>query len=256
MPSKSSKPSKNITFPANGHLLSARLEVPEGAVRATAIFAHCFTCGKDVVAAARIAHALPAHGIAVLRFDFTGLGASEGDFSETNFTSNVADLLAAADYLRARAMAPRMLIGHSLGGAAVLAAAGSIPEVKAVVTIGAPAEPSHVTHLFGEQLEEIERHGEAEVDLAGRPFSIKRQFIEDVTQHRLRDKIANLGRALLVMHSPLDDTVDIENATRILQAARHPKSFVSLDDADHLVTRRDDALYVANVIAAWSGRYL
>ncbi|MFL6673425.1 MAG: alpha/beta hydrolase family protein [Massilia sp.] len=249
--------SKNhIEFPANGHTLSARLELPDGPARATAIFAHCFTCGKDAVSAARIAHALPAHGIAVLRFDFTGLGASEGDFSETNFSSNVADLLAAADYLRQRGMAPAMLIGHSLGGAAVLAAAGSIPEVKAVVTIGAPAEPSHVTHLFGEQIEEIERYGEAEVDLAGRPFNIKRQFIEDVTSHKLSDKIATLGRALLVMHSPIDDTVDISNATRILAAARHPKSFVSLDDADHLVTRRDDALYVADVIAAWSGRYI
>jgi fermentation-respiration switch protein FrsA (DUF1100 family) len=247
---------KHIEFPANGHALSARLELPEGPARATAIFAHCFTCGKDAVSAARIAHALPAHGIAVLRFDFTGLGASEGDFSETNFSSNVADLLAAADYLRSRGMAPGMLIGHSLGGAAVLAAAASIPEVKAVVTIGAPAEPSHVTHLFGEQIEEIERYGEAEVDLAGRPFHIKRQFIEDVASHKLSDKIARLGRALLVMHSPLDDTVDISNATRILAAARHPKSFVSLDDADHLVTRREDALYVANVIAAWSARYI
>jgi putative redox protein len=247
---------KQIEFPANGHTLSARLEVPEGPPRATAIFAHCFTCGKDAVAAARIAHALPTHGIAVLRFDFTGLGASEGDFSDTNFSSNVDDLLAAADYLRQLGMPPGMLIGHSLGGAAVLAAAGSIPEVKAVVTIGAPAEPSHVTHLFGEQIEEIERYGEAEVDLAGRPFNIKRQFIEDVTSHKLSDKIATLGRALLVMHSPLDDTVEISNAMQIFQAARHPKSFVSLDDADHLVTRRDDALYVAEVIAAWSERYL
>lgn len=247
---------KHIEFPANGHTLAARLEVPEGPIKATAIFAHCFTCGKDIVAAARIAHALPKHGIAVLRFDFTGLGASEGDFSETNFSSNVADLLAAAAYLRTRGMAPTMLIGHSLGGAAVLAAAGSIPEVKAVVTIGAPAEPSHVTHLFGEQMEEIERYGQAEVDLAGRPFHIKRQFIEDVTSHKLSEKIATLGRALLVMHSPLDDTVDIRNATRILQAAQHPKSFVSLDDADHLVTRREDALYVAAVIAAWSSRYV
>jgi putative redox protein len=252
----STKPSKHIEFPANGHLLSARLEVPEGPVRATAIFAHCFTCGKDVVAAARIAHALPAHGIAVLRFDFTGLGASEGDFSETNFSSNVADLLAAADYLRERGMAPGMLIGHSLGGAAALAAAGEIPEVKAVVTIGAPAEPSQVKRLLGEHLDTIERDGAADVELAGRPFNIKRQFVEDLGSYRLSEKIAHLRRALLVMHSPLDDTVDISNATMILQAAKHPKSFVSLDTADHLVTRRDDALYVANVIAAWSARYL
>jgi putative redox protein len=252
-----SKPSKHIDFPsADGHLLSARLEVPEGPARATAIFAHCFTCGKDVVAAARIAHALPAHGIAVLRFDFTGLGASEGDFSETNFSSNVADLLAAAGYLRERGMAPAMLIGHSLGGAAALAAAGSVPEVKAVVTIGAPAEPIQVKQLLGEHLDTIERHGAAAVQLAGRPFNIKRQFVDDLGSHQLGDKIAHLGRALLVMHSPLDDTVDISNANKILQAAKHPKSFVSLDTADHLITRRDDALYVANVIAAWSSRYL
>jgi putative redox protein len=253
----SSKPSKHIDFPsADGHMLSARLEVPEGPVRATAIFAHCFTCGKDVVAAARIAHALPAHGIAVLRFDFTGLGASEGDFSETNFSSNVADLLAAAHYLRERGMAPAMLIGHSLGGAAALAAAGSVPEVKAVVTIGAPAEPIQVKRLLGAHLETIERDGEAALELAGRPFNIKRQFVDDLGSHQLGDKIARLGRALLVMHSPLDDTVDISNANKILQAARHPKSFVSLDTADHLITRRDDALYVANVIAAWSARYI
>jgi putative redox protein len=237
-------------------MLSARLEVPDGPARATAIFAHCFTCGKDVVAAARIAHALPAHGIAVLRFDFTGLGASEGDFSETNFSSNVADLLAAAGYLREREMAPAMLIGHSLGGAAALAAAGSVPEVKAVVTIGAPAEPIQVKRLLGAHLEIIERDGEAALELAGRPFNIKRQFVDDLGSHQLSDKIARLGRALLVMHSPLDDTVDISNATKILQAARHPKSFVSLDTADHLVTRRDDALYVANLIAAWSARYI
>jgi putative redox protein len=253
----SSKPSKHIDFPsADGHMLSARLEMPEGPVRATAIFAHCFTCGKDVVAAARIAHALPAHGIAVLRFDFTGLGASEGDFSETNFSSNVADLLAAAHYLRERGMAPAMLIGHSLGGAAALAAAGSVPEVKAVVTIGAPAEPIQVKRLLGAHLETIERDGEAALELAGRPFNIKRQFVDDLGSHQLGDKIARLGRALLVMHSPLDDTVDISNANKILQAARHPKSFVSLDTADHLITRRDDALYVANVIAAWSARYI
>jgi putative redox protein len=196
----STKPSKHIDFPANGHMLSARLEMPEGEARATAIFAHCFTCGKDVIAAARIAHALPAYGIAVLRFDFTGLGASEGDFSETNFSSNVADLLAAADYLRERGMAPAMLIGHSLGGAAALAAAGSIPEVKAVVTIGAPAEPSQVKQLLGEHLDTIERHGAADVQLAGRPFNIKRQFVEDLGSYQLGEKIAHLGRALLVMH--------------------------------------------------------
>jgi putative redox protein len=249
-------PTEHIDFTANGHTLSARLEVPEGQVTSTALFAHCFTCGKDVLAATRIAQGLSEHGIAVLRFDFTGLGASEGNFADTNFSSNVADLIAAADFLRRRGSAPRILVGHSLGGAAVLAAASSIPEARAVVTIGAPSEASHVTHLFGDQIETIEAHGEAEVDLAGRPFNIKRQFIDDVVQHNVGEKTANLGRALLVMHSPHDDTVDIRNAMQIFQAARHPKSFVSLDDADHLLTRREDAHYVAAVIAAWSARYV
>jgi putative redox protein len=250
-------PSEHIKFVANGHTLSAKLELPaHGPARATAIFAHCFTCSKDVFAAIRIGHALAGHGIAVLRFDFTGLGASEGDFSDTNFSSNVADLLAAADCLRERGTPATLLIGHSFGGAAALAAASSMPEVKAVVTIGAPAEPSQIKELLADHLETIEHQGHAHVDLAGRPFKIKRQFVEDISSHQLRDKIARLGRALLVMHSPLDDTVDISNANQILQAAKHPKSFVSLDDADHLVTRRADAQYVGDVISAWSSRYL
>jgi putative redox protein len=248
---------ERMEFPgSDGQKLAARLDAPDGPIRAVALFAHCFTCGKDVFAASRIAQALTEHGIAVLRFDFTGLGASEGEFANTNFSSNVADLIAAADHLRQVRQAPALLIGHSLGGAAVLAAAADIPEVRAVVTIGAPSDPSHVAGLFGDQLAKIESDGEAEVQLAGRPFRIKRQFLEDAAEHRLSDKIAHLKKALLVMHSPRDTTVDIANALHIFTAAKHPKSFISLDDADHLLTRRADAIYVANMVAAWSERYL
>ena len=241
---------------SEGQQLSARLDLPVGPVRTFALFAHCFTCGKDVLAATRIAQALTAHGIAVLRFDFTGLGGSGGDFANTNFSSNVADLLAAADYLRQHHRAPALLIGHSLGGAAVLSAAHGIPEAKAVVTIAAPSDPSHVVGLFGDQAARIEADGEAEVRLAGRAFKIKRQFIEDVAEQKLLDSVAKLRKALLVMHAPQDDTVGIDNATQIFIAAKHPKSFVSLDRADHLLTRKADAVYVANTIAAWSQRYL
>ncbi len=241
---------------ADGQKLAARLDVPDGPVRAYALFAHCFTCGKDVFAASRIAQALTAHGIAVLRFDFTGLGASEGEFANTNFSSNLADLLAAAGHLRQAYRAPMLLIGHSLGGAAVLAAAGDIPEVRAVVTIGAPSDPSHVTGLFRESLDKIEAEGEAQVQLAGRPFRIKHQFLLDAAQQNLTPRIAKLQRALLIMHSPRDTTVDIDNALQIFSAARHPRSFISLDDADHLLTRRSDAVYVANLIAAWCQRYI
>jgi putative redox protein len=250
-------PTEQIDFMANGHTLSARLETPaDGAPRAVAIFAHCFTCSKDVIAARHITRLLAGHGFAVMRFDFTGLGMSGGDFADTNFSSNVADLQAAAGYLRERGMPASMLIGHSFGGAAVLAAAGDLAEVKAVVTIGAPAEPSQIRKVLGEHVDTIVQDGHAEVELAGRPFKFTRQFVEDIGSHKLRDRIARLGRALLVMHAPLDDTVDIANANLILQAAKHPKSFVSLDDADHLVTQRRDAQYVADVIAAWSSRYL
>ncbi|MGO4327667.1 alpha/beta fold hydrolase [Cupriavidus sp. 2TAF22] len=248
---------QRLQFPgSDGQQLAARLDLPAGPVRAFALFAHCFTCGKDVLAATRIAQALTAHGIGVLRFDFTGLGGSGGDFANTNFSSNVADLLAAADYLRQQHRAPALLIGHSLGGAAVLAAAQGIPEAKAVVTIAAPSDPGHVVGLFGEHAARIEADGEAEVQLAGRPFRIKRQFIEDVGEQKLLDSVARLRRALLVMHAPQDDTVGIDNATQIFIAAKHPKSFVSLDRADHLLTRKEDAVYVANTIAAWSQRYL
>jgi putative redox protein len=244
-------------FPgADGQRLAARLDAPNGPLKAYALFAHCFTCGKDVFAASRIAQALTEHGIAVLRFDFTGLGASEGDFANTNFSSNVADLVAAADFMRREHQAPKILVGHSLGGAAVLAAAGAIPEAKAVVTLAAPSDPGHVTALFGSALAAIEADGEAHVQLAGRPFRIKRQFLIDVAEQNLSARTAALKRALLVMHSPSDTTVDISNALAIFSAAKHPKSFISLDDADHLLTRREDAVYVAAMIATWSERYL
>ena len=240
---------------SEGQTLAARLDAPDEEPRAYALFAHCFTCGKDVFAASRIAQRLTEHRVAVLRFDFTGLGASEGEFANTNFSSNVADLVAAASHLRQTYKAPALLIGHSLGGAAVLAAAGEVPECKAVVTIAAPSDASHVVGLFRDRIPEIEAQGEAEVSLAGRPFKIKRQFLVDAAEQNLASKVAHLRRALLVMHSPRDATVDIENATRIFTAAKHPKSFVSLDGADHLLTKIDDAAYAAEVIAAWAEPY-
>lgn len=244
-------------FPgAEGQNLAARLDAPDAGVRAYALFAHCFTCGKDIFAASRIAQTLTEHGIGVLRFDFTGLGASEGEFANTNFSSNIADLVAAADFMRRTYQAPRLLIGHSLGGAAVLAAARHLQEVRAVVTLCAPSDPAHVKHLFRTSLDAIEADGEAEVQLAGRPFKIKREFLTDVAEHRLVHQIGQLRKALLVMHGPLDKTVDISNATSIFMAAKHPRSFVTLDDADHLLTRKRDAVYAANLIAAWSERYL
>jgi len=245
------------TFPgSSGGELAARLELPAGPVRAFALFAHCFTCTKDVLAARRIASGLAGEGVAVLRFDFTGLGSSDGDFASTDFSSNVEDLIRAADYLRTKYEAPAILIGHSLGGAAVLAAAERIPQAKAVVTIGAPADVAHVLGQLGGSLDRIRSQGEAEVKLAGRPFRIRRSFIEDAEMHRLEDKIRTLGRALLVLHAPRDEVVGIDNASRIFLAARHPKSFISLDDADHLLSRAQDAAYAAGVIAAWAARYI
>ncbi|WBY01176.1 alpha/beta fold hydrolase [Ramlibacter tataouinensis] len=249
--------SDKASFPgAHGDLLAARLDAPDAPARAHALFAHCFTCSKDIFAASRIAQALVEHGIAVLRFDFTGLGHSEGEFANTNFSSNVADLVAAADWLRREHTAPALLIGHSLGGAAVLAAAAAVPEVRAVATIGAPSDVSHVSGLFREQVAEIEARGEALVQLAGRPFRIRREFLADAAEQNLREKVGQLGRALLILHSPVDETVAIGNATGLFVNARHPKSFISLDDADHLLRRRRDATYAANMIAAWSERYL
>ncbi|MES2899105.1 MAG: alpha/beta fold hydrolase [Pseudomonadota bacterium] len=249
--------SERKEFPgAEGQLLAGRLDSPAGPIRAYALFAHCFTCTKDVFAASRIARGLTQHGIAVLRFDFTGLGASEGDFANTNFSSNVQDLVAAANYMATHLAAPSLLIGHSLGGAAVLAAAGDIDSIKAVVTLAAPSDPSHVSGLFGEHLSTIESAGEARVQLAGRPFLIKRQFLLDAAEQNLNEKTAHLRRALMVMHSPHDSTVDISNALHIFKAAKHPKTFVSLDHADHLLTRQEDAEWVAGMIAAWSARYV
>lgn len=250
-------PTEKLTFKGHaGHDLAARLDMPEGNHLATAIFAHCFTCSKDIPAARRISQRLSAMGIAVLRFDFTGLGHSDGEFSNTHFSSNVDDLLHAAAALQARDHAPQILIGHSLGGAAVLKAAPDLPSVKAVVTIGAPADPAHVSHAFATALPEIEAAGEAEVALAGRPFTIRKAFLDDIARSELTPAIQAMNKALLVLHSPIDDTVGIENASEIFLAAKHPKSFVTLDDADHLITRPRDADYTAEVIAAWVRRYL
>jgi uncharacterized OsmC-like protein/pimeloyl-ACP methyl ester carboxylesterase len=250
-------PSERFDFSnAKGERLAALLDCPIEQPRAYALFAHCFTCGKDIHAAKRIADALTALGIAVLRFDFTGLGSSEGEFANTNFSSNVADLVAAADALRRTRRAPAILIGHSLGGAAVLAAAADVPEARAVVTINAPCDPAHVVGLLKNRGGEIDATGEIDVTLSGRSFRISRNFLDDIGQQKLRDRIGALHKALLVFHSPTDNIVGIENASYIFTAARHPKSFVSLDGADHLLSRRSDATYVGNVIRAWAERYL
>ncbi|GHH71854.1 hypothetical protein GCM10018793_07940 [Streptomyces sulfonofaciens] len=249
--------SRRIEFPGSeGAPLAARLELPEGPPRACAVFAHCFTCGKDGLAAARISRALSAGGLAVLRFDFTGLGDSGGDFSRTTFSSNVEDLVRAAEYLRETVAAPSVLIGHSLGGAAVLAAASRIPETRAVVTIGAPADPAHVTKSLGAARAEIEALGAAEVDLGGRTFRIRRSFLDDLAVQPQSGRIRRLGVPLLVLHSPVDRVVEVDNARLIFDTARHPKSFVALDGADHLLTSRADSDYVAEVLRAWVGRYL
>ncbi len=241
---------------SGGQHLAATLDLPEQEPVAHALFAHCFTCGKDVLAAKRIAVRLAAQGIAVLRFDFTGLGSSEGDFANSTFSSNVADLVLAAGHLRQTRKAPTILIGHSLGGAAILAAAGQIPEARAVVSIAAPSDPAHITGLFADRLDDIREHGEVEVSLAGRPFRIKREFLDDIAEHNLMAQVKDLHKALLVMHAPTDHIVSVDNATRIFVAAKHPKSFVSLADADHLLSRKTDAVYAADVIAAWAMRYL
>lgn len=249
--------SKTIIFPGSqGAPLSARLDYPEGKPRAFALFAHCFTCSKDVSAAARIASELTGRGFAVFRFDFTGLGMSEGDFADTSFSSNVQDLLAAASYLRETLMPVDILIGHSLGGTAVLAAAGDIPEAKAVATIGAPADAAYITRTFAAHLDKIRANGEAEVTLAGRTFTIKRQFLEDVETARLNGRIAALKKPLLIFHAPADDVVSLENASAIFQAASHPKSFIALPGANHLLTAHEDAAYVAAMVSAWASRYI
>ncbi|MCG3266433.1 bifunctional alpha/beta hydrolase/OsmC family protein [Yoonia sp. I 8.24] len=248
---------ERITFTGHaGDTLSARLDLPQGTPRATALFAHCFTCSKDSIAARRISARLAATGVAVLRFDFTGLGQSEGAFEDTSFSSNVSDLIAAAQTLAERGLPPSLLIGHSLGGAAILKAARAIPSAKAVVTIGAPFDPAHVTHHFAGALPEIQAQGAAQVSLGGRPFTIGKAFVDDISTAELAPAIAQLHTALLVLHAPRDSIVSIDNAADIFMAAKHPKSFVTLDDADHLISKHQDAEYAADVITAWSKRYL
>lgn len=248
---------KKIIFSnAQGQMLAASLESPPVHASAYALFAHCFTCSKDIAAASRISRALAKQNIATLRFDFTGLGNSDGDFSNTNFSSNLQDLKAAADFMSSEGMSPQILIGHSLGGAAVLAVSQELPDVKAIVTIAAPATGKHIEHLFSEQHETIHENEQATVDLAGRQFTIKKQFLVDIAHYNDTDHIAKLGKALLLFHSPLDQVVSIDEAAKIYTAARHPKSFISLDNADHLLSRHEDADYVANMIAQWLTPYL
>ncbi len=249
---------KKYTFTnKSGETLGGRLDLPEGLPPvAYAVFAHCFTCTKDSKAAAYISRALTAANIAVFRFDFTGLGESSGDFAETSFTSNVADLVAAAGFLQAAYDGPQILIGHSLGGAAVIRAAAQINSARAVVTIGAPSDPGHVMRHIQDHREEIESRGVAEVAIEGRPFRIKKKFLDDLKKNRMTDAVRNLNRALLVLHAPQDDTVGIDNAAAIFKEARHPKSFVSLDDADHLLSRPEDARYAGSLIAAWADKYI
>lgn len=253
-----SRISTAVQFPgASGALLAARLDLPSAqAPRAFVLFAHCFTCSKDTKATTLIAEALADAGLATLRFDFTGLGGSEGEFANTSFSSNVADLVAAARWLEAAHHAPSLLVGHSFGGAAVLAAAAQIPSATAVATINAPSDPAHLGKLFAGHEDEIRTKGFAEVDLAGRAFTIRREFLEDIAMQKITQAVANLKRALLVMHAPADATVSVDHASAIFLAAKHPKSFVSLDTADHLLTKREDARYAATVLAAWASRYL
>lgn len=240
-----------------GHQLSAWLEMPVNKKPvAYALMAHCFTCTKNLMAVTNISRALTAKNIAVMRFDFTGLGESEGDFADTNFSGNVQDLICAADHLKQQYEEPNIMIGHSLGGAAAILAASLLQSIEAVVTIGAPADPPHVKHLFESSLEEIDQTGFARVSIGGRPFTIKKQFIEDLEKNDLTNTIASLKKPLLVFHSPQDEIVDIKNAERIYTAAHHPKSYVSLNKADHLLTNKKDATYVGEVIASWAERYV
>ena len=249
---------KNFEFTnKDGHELSARIDLPENRQPAAyALFAHCFTCSKNIKAASHISRALTQEKIAVFRFDFTGLGESEGDFSDTSFSSNVDDLVAAAEFMASDHEGPKILIGHSLGGAAVLQAAARIPSSLAVITIAAPADPNHVSLALGDSRAIIERRGEASVDLAGRTFKIKKQFLDDLESVRMQQTIQNLRRALLIFHAPTDRVVGIDNAARIFMAARHPKSFISLDDADHLLMNPRDSRYVGTLIATWATKYI
>ncbi|MFT5196539.1 MAG: alpha/beta superfamily hydrolase [Cellvibrionaceae bacterium] len=248
---------KKVLFTnSNNEKIGARLDSPDGVVKAYALFAHCFTCHKNLNAIRNISHALTAAGIAVLRFDFTGLGESEGDFADTNFSSNVDDLVAAAQFLAAEFEAPKLIIGHSLGGAAVLMAASRLPNVQAIATIGAPCDPEHVTHMIQCSIDEIEANGYADVLLAGRPFTIKKQFLDDLAAQNMTAIIRSLKRPLLVCHSPIDNTVGVDNAGHIFSSALHPKSFLSLGKADHLLTKGADATYAGEMIATWVMPYL
>ena len=240
---------------AQGDMLSARIDSAEGEARGYALFAHCFTCSKNLHAVGHITRALAKRGISTLRFDFTGLGESGGEFANTNFSSNVGDLIAAADFMESDMESPSLLIGHSLGGAAVLHAAHDLESVKAVATIGAPSDPAHVKENFALKLDEIEETGEAKVTLAGRTFKIKRQFLEDIENAGKSDRIGSLNRALLVMHAPLDNTVGIDNAASIYTSAKHPKSFISLHQTDHLLTDPTFSTYAGGIIAQWSDLY-
>lgn len=241
---------------SSGDTLAARLDIPPGPVRSYAIFAHCFTCSKDLFASQRIASELTMCGIAVLRFDFTGLGASGGEFANSDFSSNVEDLLCASAYLASHFGPAEILIGHSLGGAAVLVSAANLHHVKAVAIIGAPADAEHVISSFRVHVPEIETKGQAVVELAGRHFTIRRQFLDDVRGQNLKKAVARLHKPLLILHAPADEIVGIENARAIYDAAKHPKSFVALDGADHLLTRREDAVFVAQIVSAWCSRYI
>ncbi len=251
-------PSKKVQFKsATDQTLSGLLDTPaSGQAHNYAIFAHCFTCNKNLNAVRHISNALTSNGFAVLRFDFTGLGESEGAFEDTSFSSNVSDLIQAAEFLKAEYQAPTLMIGHSLGGAAVLATAGQIETIKAVATIGAPFAPEHVQHLFAGAEQELEQTGKAKVNIGGRPFTIGKQFVDDIKAQDSEAIIKRLKRAVMVMHSPQDTIVGIDNASAIYQAAKHPKSFISLDGADHLLSKADDAIYAGNTIAAWSSRYV
>ncbi|MEX0644660.1 MAG: bifunctional alpha/beta hydrolase/OsmC family protein [Parvularculaceae bacterium] len=243
-------------FGGSAGKLAAALELPNGTPRAFALFAHCFSCTKDVKSAKEIAKALRAQGFGVLRFDFTGLGNSEGDFANTNFSSNVEDLVKAAEFLRRELAAPAILVGHSLGGAAAIVAARAVPEVRAVAVVNAPADATHVLKHIGEAKSEIEAKGAAQVMLAGRPFTMKKQFLDDLQKQSVVEAVAELKRPLLILHGPRDETVGVENATKLFLAAKHPKSFVSLDRADHLLTNLADARYAGEMIAAWASRYV
>ncbi len=248
---------KQITFENDdGQSLSGLMALPKTAPRAYALFAHCFTCSKNLKAATNIARALTDSGIAVLRFDFTGLGQSDGDFADTNFSSNVSDLIAAVRFLAENYAAPQILVGHSLGGTAVLQAASRIPSAVAVATIASPSDPDHVLHLFAGEEQTLRDQGAADVNLGGRPFRMKRQFLDDLERHDLPASVKGLRKALLIMHAPLDDIVEIDNASMLFARAMHPKSFISLDKADHLLTREQDSLYAGRVLAAWASRYL